>query len=57
MEDEKIYTCRHCKHELLTRAGRCPYCGTFNPTVHIKEIVTTMAFVLAVMYAYTYFVH
>ncbi|WP_267285287.1 hypothetical protein [Halarcobacter mediterraneus] len=36
---------------------QCPYCGTLNPTVKIKEIVWGMVFVLVVMSIVSYFMN
>ncbi|WP_171012895.1 hypothetical protein [Arcobacter arenosus] len=48
--------CRHCKREIEAKIRRCPYCGTLNPTVKIKDIFIGIFFVLAVMYVVSFFV-
>jgi len=44
-----------CKREIKTKKSRCPYCGTFNPTVKIKEIFLGIAGVIFFMAIITYF--
>ena len=51
--EEKLYPCRHCKSELDKRYGRCPYCGTLNPTVKVKEIIKTTVIIVILMFFYT----
>ncbi len=48
--------CRHCKREIEAKIRRCPYCGTLNPTVKIKDIFIGIFFVLAVMYVVSFFI-
>lgn len=50
-----IDNCRMCKREVESKIKRCPYCGTFNPTLKVKEIWIGIAFVLATMAVYMYF--
>ena len=44
-----------CKRDIEPKKRQCPYCGTLNPTVKLKEIFITIAIVLAVMSIVTYF--
>jgi len=44
-----------CKAEIENKIKRCPYCGTFNPTVKLKDIWIGIAFVLGAMSIYMYF--
>ncbi|MGB6329279.1 MAG: hypothetical protein WBF48_10160 [Halarcobacter sp.] len=46
-----------CKAEIQSKIGRCPYCGTLNPTVKLKEIFIGIAGVLLFMSIVTYFVN
>ncbi|NVJ52104.1 MAG: hypothetical protein HWD90_00325 [Campylobacteraceae bacterium] len=49
--------CRHCKREIETKKRQCPYCGTLNPTVKIKEIAIGIAAVTIIMYAVSFFIN
>lgn len=51
----KLEPCRYCKAEIKPKQGRCPYCGTFNPTIKLKEIFLGIAGVLLFMSIVTYF--
>jgi len=44
-----------CKAEIENKIKRCPYCGTLNPTVKLKDIWIGIAFVLGAMSIYMYF--
>ena len=55
MEDKNNVECRNCKSDVEKSSRRCPYCGILNPTVTIKEVLSTIFIVIAVMYAFTYF--
>jgi len=44
-----------CKREVEQKIKRCPYCGTLNPTVKLKEIWKGIAMVIGVMSVYMYF--
>jgi len=44
-----------CKAEITPKIRRCPYCGTLNPTIKLKEIFIGIAGVLIVMSIVTYF--
>jgi RNA polymerase subunit RPABC4/transcription elongation factor Spt4 len=57
-EPKKSYTpCRYCKQEIRLNTRRCPYCGTFNPTVKIKDIIITTVAIVAVLYALSFFIN
>lgn len=44
-----------CKNEVEPKIKRCPYCGTFNPTIKLKDIWIGIAAVLGVMSVYMFF--
>ena len=46
-----------CKQEVETNIKRCPYCGTLNPTVKLKEIFKGIFLVIFVMSIVTFFVN
>lgn len=46
-----------CKREIKKKIRQCPYCGTLNPTVKLKEIFQGIFIVIAVMSVVTYFVN
>ncbi|WP_174247224.1 hypothetical protein [Arcobacter sp. LA11] len=46
-----------CKAEIESKIRQCPYCGTLNPTVKLKEIFIGIAGVLFFMSIVTYFVN
>jgi len=46
-----------CKAEIESKIRQCPYCGTLNPTVKLKEIFIGIAGVLLFMSIVTYFVN
>ena len=50
-----IATCKNCKREIEPKKRQCPYCGILNPTVTLKDIFLSLAFVLVVMGAFTFF--
>ena len=48
-------SCKNCNRKIRKKLRRCPYCGTLNPTVTLKEIFITIAGVIIVMWIFTYF--
>ncbi len=52
---ENLVECKNCKREIKKNIRRCHYCGILNPTVTVKEVITTILVVVSIMYAYTYF--
>ncbi len=44
-----------CKREVEPKIKRCPYCGTFNPSLKLKDVWIGIGLVLVVMSVYTYF--
>jgi len=53
--EKNSYECRNCKSKLEKRVGRCPYCGTLNPTVKVPEILKTIFIIIIIMFVYTIF--
>ncbi len=53
----QLEPCRHCKSEIENKIRRCPYCGTLNPTVKIKDIFIGIFLVLFVMSIISYFIN
>lgn len=53
----KLEPCRHCKREIEPKKRQCPYCGTLNPTVKMKEIVVGIASVTVIMYLVSIFIN
>ena len=51
-----IAKCKNCEREIEPKKRQCPYCGILNPTVTLKDIFLSLAFVLVVMAIVTYFV-
>lgn len=51
-----LVKCRNCKNDVEKKTRRCPYCGILNPTVTIKDVLITTAFVIVVMYSYVVFI-
>jgi len=44
-----------CKNEVEPKIKRCPYCGTFNPTLKQKDIWIGIGAILGIMSVYMYF--
>ena len=55
--DINLEPCRTCKAQIKTKIRQCPYCGTLNPTVKLKEIFIGIAGVILVMSIVTYFMN
>ena len=55
MEETNLKKCRNCSYDLKKGIGRCPYCGTVNPTVDTKDIFKVMFIIIFVMFIYSYF--
>ncbi len=56
-ESKKTYVpCRYCKQEIRLNSRRCPYCGTFNPTVKQKEIIITTVVMIIILYIASFFI-
>jgi len=36
-KESKTVPCRYCKHEVEKGIRRCPYCGTHNPSMNVKQ--------------------
>ena len=49
----KIVQCRNCKRDIELKIRRCPYCGILNPTVTVKEVITTTLIIIVVMFILT----
>jgi len=45
--EKKMVPCRYCKHEVEKGIRRCPYCGTHNPSMNVKQaLVWTVGFIV-----------
>ncbi len=46
MEKKKV-PCRYCKQDVEKGIRRCPYCGTHNPSMNVKQaFVWTVGFIV-----------
>ena len=46
MEKKKV-PCRYCKHEVEKGIRRCPYCGTHNPSMNVRQaLIWTVSAIL-----------
>jgi RNA polymerase subunit RPABC4/transcription elongation factor Spt4 len=52
---EKKAPCRYCGQEVPKNIRRCPYCGTLNPTVTVKDALYWTMGVILVIYGIGFF--
>ena len=55
MSKETYEPCRNCKSDVRLKSRRCPYCGILNPTVKVKDVITTTLVMIVIMFVFTYF--
>ena len=49
-KEKKTVPCRYCKQPVEKGSRRCPYCGTHNPSIDVKEAMVWTVSVIAVIY-------
>jgi len=49
-KDNNLVECRNCKAKLKKSIRRCPYCGILNPTVTVKEVLTTTIIIVVILF-------
>ncbi len=57
MSEKELFTCRYCKQKVPKGIARCPYCGTFNPTMDTKRSLKWTIGAIVVLYLAGYLYH
>ena len=55
MEKKKV-PCRYCKLEVEKGARRCPYCGTLNPSMGVKQSLIWTVSAIVILYILSYII-